>query len=365
MSLAERKPLYETDSFRGSTYKHGFYPTDSYASLTPGSSVGSRQASVIGEDTTADNLSTLGRPLIADTLPLPNPPFNSHSSSYSVTSPDPAEVPPSLSIPLSDASSASYVASMSGAPYNSRTTARALQRSQSRPTSMASSVGTVQSTQSRRSVLRGPPHSIHSNIQIVLPAPLAPEAFPYPPSIDGTNSARSSSYTSDTDSPRQSVHVDQWVPVGMRSASMSGVGPAAPSRSRSARGSTNPRIPSSLSQSTTAPSSRSLDRRSQSQPRMGTGPRSQVSPVEAQMPPPPVPHVSDAHQHPSASPRRDGDSSGGGQQDMSGQTDTMRRLLDALTIEDPRATMAIHASGYSHTTQAGERRPSGSTDAGI
>ncbi|OJT12592.1 hypothetical protein TRAPUB_10833 [Trametes pubescens] len=54
-------------------------------------------------------------------------------------------------------------------------------RSRSRPFSMVSSAGTMHSmrtTQSTTNMLRGPAHSIHSNIQIVLPAPLAPELYP-------------------------------------------------------------------------------------------------------------------------------------------------------------------------------------------
>ncbi|KAI9057168.1 hypothetical protein FKP32DRAFT_1689449 [Trametes sanguinea] len=57
-------------------------------------------------------------------------------------------------------------------------------RSRSRPLSMVSSAGTTYSLQTSHSMgvgmntLRGPAHSIHSNIQIVLPAPLAPELYP-------------------------------------------------------------------------------------------------------------------------------------------------------------------------------------------
>lgn len=62
-------------------------------------------------------------------------------------------------------------------------------------------------------------------------------------------------------------------------------------------GSTNPRIPSSLSQSTTASSIPRIDRRSQSQPRMiGPHPDSQASPSHMNSsiphsPPPPVPRL--------------------------------------------------------------------------
>ncbi|KAI8995305.1 hypothetical protein BD414DRAFT_506104 [Trametes punicea] len=50
-------------------------------------------------------------------------------------------------------------------------------RSRSRPLSTVSSAGTVQTSHSMNT-LRGPAHSIHSAIQIVLPAPLAPELYP-------------------------------------------------------------------------------------------------------------------------------------------------------------------------------------------
>ncbi|TFK57406.1 hypothetical protein OE88DRAFT_1730774 [Heliocybe sulcata] len=49
-------------------------------------------------------------------------------------------------------------------------------RSLSRPVSMASSISTAHTTRSR-STIRGPPHARYSNVQIVLPAPLAPSVY--------------------------------------------------------------------------------------------------------------------------------------------------------------------------------------------
>ncbi|KAI0757204.1 hypothetical protein C8Q80DRAFT_1265160 [Daedaleopsis nitida] len=89
-------------------------------------------------------------------------------------------------------------------------------RSRSRPMSMVSSAGTTHSMSQSHSAntLRGPAHSIHSNIQIVLPAPLAPELYP---GSGGHVHERTNSFHGGGD--RRSV-ADQWVMAGSRPPSM-------------------------------------------------------------------------------------------------------------------------------------------------
>lgn len=298
-ALAERKTFYEADSFRGSTYKPPLHQTPSYASLLPGSSISSRQNSVhVDHATSADSLSALGPPVSMNGLIPPNPLFNPHASTSSVNSSSDG-VSPSSSVPFSDtASYVSHVTSASGHRLSSRPGGRSVPRSQSRPVSLASSVGTMQTFQSSRgSIIRGAPHSRLSNIQIVLPAPLAPQTYPFHPADVGMD-RMSGSYilggTGEDESAGQSVFVDRWVPVGTRSMSASNIHTGPPSARPSS--STNPRIRSSLSQSTTAPLPQQAYRRSQSQPRL-SGPRSSQGalshqmPMPHQSPPPPVPQL--------------------------------------------------------------------------
>ncbi|KAJ7597256.1 hypothetical protein C8J56DRAFT_919621 [Mycena floridula] len=70
-------------------------------------------------------------------------------------------------------SSTSSLSPSSSQPFSARSSSHSRARSsvRSRPMSMSSANST-------RTVIRGPPHSIHSSIQIVLPAPLAPSLYP-------------------------------------------------------------------------------------------------------------------------------------------------------------------------------------------
>lgn len=127
-------------------------------------------------DSPIDSLS-LSSPMTAEPrLPLPNPSFHdftpSPSSSETHISQPPTPAPPHrLPRPLSQAS--------------------------------------MFSSSDRRHTFRGVPHARHSQVQIVLPAPLAPGL--------GSRS-RPGSLRWETDSDRTSV-VDKWVPVG-RDASL-------------------------------------------------------------------------------------------------------------------------------------------------
>ncbi|KAL1952160.1 hypothetical protein VTO73DRAFT_1309 [Trametes versicolor] len=99
-------------------------------------------------------------------------------------------------------------------------------RSQSRALSIVSSAGTMHSMRTTQStnMLRGPAHSIHSNIQIVLPAPLAPEL--YPPgrptddriSMYGSTPRTSSFYGVSGEGDRRST-ADPWLGGASRSQS--------------------------------------------------------------------------------------------------------------------------------------------------
>ncbi|PCH33452.1 hypothetical protein WOLCODRAFT_93525 [Wolfiporia cocos MD-104 SS10] len=291
-AAVERKTFYDADSIRGLAYGHAA----SDASLTPGGSVfGSRQNSYHADDATStDNISALGPPISVDDLAPPQPSFNPHTSTYSVSSSSGSNdgVSASPSAALSEVSTRSRGVSPSEYPAPTRRPGRSVPRSQSRPISLAS-VNTFQSTQSRTSILCGPPHSRHSNIQIVLPAPLAPESYPYP-TDDGYSSARNSYISQQDESDRRSARIDQWVSGGTRLMSVSHVtgGIARPGPGKCRSMSTNPRIPSNLSQSTTASSSGRVPRRAQSQPRESFA-RSQGAVMynSNHSLPPPVPRV--------------------------------------------------------------------------
>ncbi|KAJ6604403.1 hypothetical protein DFH09DRAFT_1122564 [Mycena vulgaris] len=119
-------------------------------------------------------------------LQLPHLPFDTSSTSLSTTETD---SPPSSSPHLPSASVSSFSHTPPRHPRSPSTSSRPHRRS--RPLS-------VGSTSSRNS--RGVPHSPHSQIQIVLPAPLA----------------FSDRISIHENSPRSSV-VDQWAPMAVRS----------------------------------------------------------------------------------------------------------------------------------------------------
>ncbi|KAI0374367.1 hypothetical protein BV20DRAFT_1041338 [Pilatotrama ljubarskyi] len=145
-----------------------------------------REGSWAVEDTPSSESSPYPTPLSTEDLRAPNP-------SYFAMNPDNSMA--SVVSESSDmASSSAFTTSPSELAHSAESSASLLQnayaparprpprvsRSRSRPLSMVSSAGTMHSMQTSQSMnmLRGPAHSIHSNIQIVLPAPLAPELYP-------------------------------------------------------------------------------------------------------------------------------------------------------------------------------------------
>lgn len=208
----DRKAFKESGSLRGLTY-YNLSAAASQGSLTPASSIFN------GRDDDARSARSALGPMALPNYSLPNPVLNPYASMISVASSAASE--DGASTPHAT-ESVSHVSQ----PLPSHPTARGLPRTQSRPVSTVSSVNTTrtaQSTRSQGSIIRGPPHSIHSNIQIVLPAPLAPEVYPYDQLRleDGLNSARSSYYVNNAEElGRRSVHVEQWVPIRPRSLSM-------------------------------------------------------------------------------------------------------------------------------------------------
>ncbi|KAH9921929.1 uncharacterized protein BXZ73DRAFT_21439, partial [Epithele typhae] len=104
-------------------------------------------------------------------------------------------------------------------------------RSRVRQMSIASSsVHSLHGSTSAPNVLHGAPHSIHSNINIVLPAPLAPELYPHGQhpladamSMSDRQSVFSNSVTHSAGSDRKSV-ADQWLLAGTRPPSTVRVG---------------------------------------------------------------------------------------------------------------------------------------------
>ncbi|KAI0651657.1 hypothetical protein C8Q79DRAFT_49834 [Trametes meyenii] len=125
-------------------------------------------------------------PLSTDDLRAPNPSYfsvgaNPHTSMMSVASDSSDALVTSPSDITHSAESSASLVHNAAAPARPRPPRGS--RSRSRPLSVVSSAGTAHSVHTSRSMntLRGPAHSIHSNIQIVLPAPLAPELYPAAP----------------------------------------------------------------------------------------------------------------------------------------------------------------------------------------
>ncbi|EPQ60913.1 hypothetical protein GLOTRDRAFT_113417 [Gloeophyllum trabeum ATCC 11539] len=173
--------------------RHGSFPSGSDVSLIP-SSPGkspSRQGSFHTEETThtrrlSEDASThISAPTIEDlSLTPPMPPFSRDSSvnmglNASTSSLDSYGTPSPPTFSSSPQSSASAISDQDD--IHSQTSQRRPRvpsgRSRSRPASMASTVSTTFTVRSR-STVRGAPHSRHNNVQIVLPAPLAPSVYP-------------------------------------------------------------------------------------------------------------------------------------------------------------------------------------------
>ncbi|KAH8100564.1 hypothetical protein BXZ70DRAFT_160382 [Cristinia sonorae] len=261
---------------------HYFPATNSDISLLQ---PGTPKDSVFADEvTTAESLSTLPSPLSNSETYLPPPNLvvrsadsPSPSDSSSMRYPTPVSesannlVSRSESVPHSETASSSVSAASSTrppmstnsqTPSPSRSRPRSTMRSmQTRPTSMISYAGSNHSgrtsVRTNSTVIRGAPHSRHSNIQIVMPAPLAPQMTPFGHGWETSSSSN-----------RSSIFVDQWVNGG------------------SANGTVNSRhsnVPSEWNNTT--------PRRSHRQSLPANLSVSIVAPWTTQEPPPPVPRI--------------------------------------------------------------------------
>lgn len=236
--ISERKntraSTFEPDTLDPRPYsRHLSQPSSSAASLLPDvSERPSRQSSYHPEDGVSGEDSSAPSPVSFDSpLRMPNVQFTdglkgegsiASSEDPGDATPPPPSMSPSFSVPISEASSmnAPYpitTRAYSNSPSRSsplRTGTRSMSQQRGRPMSAVSSAS-LRTTQSR-STLRGVPHSPHTNIQIVLPAPLAPELYPYP---QAAQSQYTFSIAEDEPVDRNSVFADRWVPVGLQSMS--------------------------------------------------------------------------------------------------------------------------------------------------
>ncbi|TCD67537.1 hypothetical protein EIP91_012291 [Steccherinum ochraceum] len=216
---------------------HYLQATSSDVSLLPSGTP--KDSSLYAEDlATAESISTLPSPQSNNDDHLPPPPrmtFGSSSpsatgsESSSLRGVTPSDtygnlVSPSESVPHSETTSSTFSATSSthplvGTAYSPTPSRSARSRStvrggggyqQSRPTSMISYAGSYSSRASasarNSTFIRGAPHSMHSNVQIVLPTPLAPQLNPFDTGGGGGSG--------DSPSRRASVFVDRWVNAG-------------------------------------------------------------------------------------------------------------------------------------------------------
>ncbi|CAL1696549.1 unnamed protein product [Somion occarium] len=330
--LTERsasRPSTWMDGSFNSRSKHFLHPTASDISLISGTPE-RKNSFYTDEATTAESASTFPSPLSANdmSLPLPNPTFfngaSPHNSMTSMASSNVSgevslpDISSSASAPLSEApsdlSSLSPTprlhplasSSGSGSPHpRSGSTSRSVSRRRSRPTSVVSA-GTSYSGHTLRttgSTIRGAPHGPYSNVQIVLPAPLAPDIYPYmQPLAEG--SVSSVGIANQVPS-RGSAFVDQWVMVGSRTSNGS-----RPLHERSTSASA-PRRSNIPMPPPSAMPPHTPRRRSHSQPRLSMDRVSpSISPSASPSPstslnadrPPPVPRIPSAYRHAASPP---------------------------------------------------------------
>lgn len=229
-AFSSRPTTWMDGSINGRS-RHFLHPTSSSVSLIP--TTPERKSSFYADEvTTAESGYSLNSPLSNDDadLPLPHPRFfgsatglnsphaSMHSMASSTTSSD-AYTPPGGMTPSQSGSAPGSTPDLatttSGSPLPSlpssyrppRTPPDARPGSRPRPLSMISLSGSVHSAHTMRSngtTIRGTPHGPLSNVQIIMPTPLAPQVHPYMHPLAGgefSESARSS-------------YVDQWVVLG-------------------------------------------------------------------------------------------------------------------------------------------------------
>ncbi|KAN0135585.1 hypothetical protein V8E53_006476 [Lactarius tabidus] len=144
-----------------------------------------------------------------NSLQPPTPRFSAPHSANSASSTS----LPSSNEHHSEPTSLAVRRSSSGSPGQSQR--RSNPRSRPRPFSVASD-GTAHTgiTVRSRNSMRGAPHAPHVNVQIVLPAPLAPNL--YPPVVDEFGRRSLVSDTTYSDTWRSSL-ADKWISVGQQS----------------------------------------------------------------------------------------------------------------------------------------------------
>ena len=141
-------------------------------------------------------------------LQPPTPRFSARHSSNSASS---TSLPSSNDHP-SEPTSPAVKRSSSASPSQSQR--RPNPRPRPRPFSVVSNATSHTGITVRsRSSMRGAPHAPHVNVQIVLPAPLAPDL--YPPVIDELGRRSLVSNTTYSDSWRSSL-ADKWISVGQQ-----------------------------------------------------------------------------------------------------------------------------------------------------
>lgn len=236
----ENRPTTWLDDSFNSRGSQMLYQASSAQSLLP-QGTPERKSSIQtdgDEGATAESMSPLPSPVpMEPPLHPPNPAFfgssgwdssnsspnNSPRDSFIGASGNPGIEPapsPSPSVPFSSSSSSgSHITAAGSQPFQSSSSHATYPRqmrsrsnyrtdAQGRRLSLVSSVGTNFSSPGFRStsVIRGAPHSRHSTVQIVLPAPLGPHS---PMEGYGNQEAR-----------RSSVMADQWVMAGSREGSV-------------------------------------------------------------------------------------------------------------------------------------------------
>lgn len=240
---ANRSTIWLDDSVNSRRSKRFLNSTASDVSLISGMPE-RKNSFYTDEGTTVESSTTFPSPLSTNdmSLPPPNPMFlngaSPHNSMTSMASSNGSgevasadATPPEIGSPVSEAPSDHGSLSAtprqrpqpsysSGSPH-ARSVSRSASRQRSRPTSMVSlaatsysghTVHTMQTVRSTSTVIHGAPHGPYSNVQIVLPAPLAPEVYPYmQPLAEG--SVSSFNIAAQTPS-RSSVFADPWVSVG-------------------------------------------------------------------------------------------------------------------------------------------------------
>ncbi len=171
---------------------------------SPGPSSPSRHASSLNACDAAEEISLNNAPMELD---VPNPSFqvSTRASSSTIGSSENSHTSPETP-PLQSS------ASISRLPHHqtrSTSSARPSSARRPRPLSLASSTHTVASKSSRNNLRTGVPHGPHNQVQIILPAPLAPNIYPN----DEISPYR---HVDDGGYGRLSV-VDQWAPRTYRS----------------------------------------------------------------------------------------------------------------------------------------------------